>query len=43
MFIILLAALANVDREQLDAAEIDGAGRLRVFFRIVLAGDHAGT
>jgi multiple sugar transport system permease protein len=36
MFIILLAALANVDREQLEAAEIDGAGRLRVFFRIVL-------
>ena len=36
MFIILLAALANVDREQLEAAEIDGAGRFRVFFRIVL-------
>lgn len=36
MFVILLAALANVDREQLEAAEIDGAGRLRVFFRIVL-------
>lgn len=36
MFIILLAALANVDREQLEAAEIDGAGRPRVFFRIVL-------
>jgi multiple sugar transport system permease protein len=36
MFIILLAALANVEREQLEAAEIDGAGRLRVFFRIIL-------
>jgi multiple sugar transport system permease protein len=36
MFIILLAALANVQREQLEAAEIDGAGRFRVFFRIVL-------
>lgn len=36
MFIILLTALTNVDREQLEAAEIDGAGRLRVFFRIVL-------
>jgi multiple sugar transport system permease protein len=36
MFIILLTALANVDREQLEAAEIDGASRFRVFFRIVL-------
>ncbi len=36
MFIILLAALANVDKEQLEAAEIDGAGRFRIFFRIVL-------
>jgi multiple sugar transport system permease protein len=36
MFIILLAALANVDREQLEAAEIDGSGPLRTFFRIVL-------
>jgi len=36
MFIILLAALANVQREQLEAAEIDGAGRFRVFFRVVL-------
>jgi multiple sugar transport system permease protein len=36
MFIILLAALANVQREQIEAAEIDGAGRMRVFFRIVL-------
>lgn len=36
MFIILLAALANVDREQLEAAEIDGSGPFRTFFRIVL-------
>ncbi len=36
MFIILMAALANVQREQLEAAEIDGAGRFRVFFKIVL-------
>jgi multiple sugar transport system permease protein len=36
MFIILLTALANVDREQLEAAEIDGASRFRVFFRIIL-------
>jgi multiple sugar transport system permease protein len=36
MFIILLAALANVDREQLEAAEIDGSGWLRTFFRIIL-------
>lgn len=36
MFIILMAALANVQREQLEAAEIDGAGRLRIFFKIVL-------
>lgn len=36
MFIILLAALANVQREQLEAAEIDGAGRFRIFFKIVL-------
>lgn len=36
MFIILMAALANVQREQLEAAEIDGAGRFRIFFKIVL-------
>jgi len=36
MFVLILAALANVDREQLEAAEIDGAGRFRVFFKIVL-------
>lgn len=36
MFVLVLAALANVDREQLEAAEIDGAGRFRVFFKIVL-------
>jgi multiple sugar transport system permease protein len=31
MFIILLAALANVDREQLDAAAIDGANTWQMF------------
>jgi multiple sugar transport system permease protein len=36
MFLILLAALSNVDQSQLEAAEIDGAGYGRVFFRIVL-------
>jgi multiple sugar transport system permease protein len=36
MFVLTLAALTNVDREQLEAAEIDGAGRFRVFFKIVL-------
>ena len=36
MFLLLLAALANVDKSQLEAASIDGAGYWRVFFRIVL-------
>ena len=36
MFLLLLAALANVDRSQLEAAAIDGAGWWRTFFRIVL-------
>ncbi|HMN85820.1 MAG TPA: sugar ABC transporter permease [Bauldia sp.] len=36
MFIILMAALANVDREQLDAAEIDGASRWRTFREVTL-------
>ena len=36
MFLLLLAALANVDRSQLEAASIDGAGYWRTFFRIVL-------
>jgi len=36
MFLLLLAALANVDRSQLEAASIDGAGWWRTFFRIVL-------
>jgi multiple sugar transport system permease protein len=36
MFLILLAGLSNVDQSQLEAAEIDGAGYWRVFFRIVL-------
>ena len=36
MFLLLLAALANVDRSQLEAAAIDGASSWRIFFRIVL-------
>jgi multiple sugar transport system permease protein len=36
MFLILLAALSNVDRSLTEAAEIDGAGYWRTFFRIVL-------
>lgn len=36
MFLILLAALSNVDRSLTEAAEIDGAGFIRTFFRIVL-------
>lgn len=36
MFLILLAALSNVDKSQLEAAEIDGAGFWRTFRRVVL-------
>lgn len=36
MFIILLAALANVDQEQLDAAAIDGASRWQAFRNVAL-------
>jgi multiple sugar transport system permease protein len=36
MFLILLAGLSNVDQSQIEAAEIDGAGYWRIFFRIVL-------
>ena len=36
MFLLLLAALSNVDQSQMEAAEIDGAGFFRVFTRIVL-------
>ena len=36
MFLLLLAALANVDKSQLEAAAIDGAGYWRIFFLIVL-------
>ncbi|HXX11777.1 MAG TPA: sugar ABC transporter permease, partial [Burkholderiales bacterium] len=36
MFLLLLAALANVDKSQLEAAAIDGAGWWRTFSRIVL-------
>ena len=36
MFLILLAALSNVDKSQLEAAEIDGAGFWRTFVRVVM-------
>ena len=36
MFLILLAALSNVDQSLIEAAEIDGAGWWRIFWRIVL-------
>lgn len=36
MFLILLAALSNVDKEQLEAAQIDGASWWMTFRKIVL-------
>jgi multiple sugar transport system permease protein len=36
MFLLLLAALSNVDQSQLEAAELDGASYLRVLRQIVL-------
>ena len=36
MFLLLLAALSNVDKSQLEAAEIDGASYFRTFAKIVL-------
>ncbi len=36
MFLLLLAALSAVDKSQLEAASIDGAGYWRIFFRIIL-------
>ena len=36
MFLLLLAALSNVDREQLEAASIDGAGWWMTMRRVVL-------
>jgi multiple sugar transport system permease protein len=36
MFLILLAALSNVDKSQLEAAELDGASWRMTFFSIVL-------
>ena len=36
MFLILLAALSNIDPSQHEAAEVDGAGFWTVFFRISL-------
>ncbi len=36
MFLLLWAALSNVDKSQMEAAEIDGASFTRVFHKIVL-------
>ena len=36
MFLLLLAALSNVDRSLMEAAQIDGAGYLTTLFRITL-------
>ncbi len=36
MFLLLLAGLSNVDRSQMEAAEIDGASYWRIFFKIML-------
>ena len=36
MFLLLLAALSNVDKSQTEAAEIDGASAFTIFRRIVL-------
>jgi multiple sugar transport system permease protein len=36
MFLILLAALSNVDKSQTESAEIDGAGFWMIFWKIVL-------
>jgi multiple sugar transport system permease protein len=36
MFLLLLAALSNVDSSQLEAAELDGAGFWRTFRQIIL-------
>ena len=36
MFLLLLAGLSNVDQSQLEAAEIDGAGWWRTFWKVVL-------
>ena len=35
-FLILLTALQSLDREQLEAAHIDGAGQIAMFFHIVV-------
>lgn len=36
MFIILMAAISNVDRDQMNAAAMDGARRRQVFWHVVL-------
>ena len=43
MFLLLLAALSNVDKSQLEAAEIDGAGFWRHLPQDHPAGDPAGA
>jgi multiple sugar transport system permease protein len=36
MFLILLAGMSNIDRSLLEAAELDGAGPVQLFVRIVI-------
>lgn len=36
VFLLMLAALANVDRNLIDAAQIDGASAWRIFWRVTL-------
>lgn len=36
MFIILMAAISNVDRDQMNAAALDGARRPQIFWHVVL-------
>jgi multiple sugar transport system permease protein len=36
VFLLLLAAMANVDRSLIESAEIDGASGWRIFFKIIL-------
>lgn len=36
MFVILLAALSNLDRDQIDSASLDGANRWQQFWHIIL-------
>lgn len=36
MFLILLAGISSVDQSQIEAAQIDGAGPVRIFWKIVI-------